>query len=174
MNSMSTFRLALALVFAQILGASVASADAITRKETVYIGMTGNAMMRILSRAGYKPSLSADNYGDPTIHFPVKVDSSVTGIVVFYGCDDNSDPLAKLCTSIQYSAEFGDAKGPISTEDLDTFNADNRFMKVYFDEDTMMARYDVNLDGGVTEANMLDDLDTWETLLGELRASTGL
>jgi len=131
---------------------SVASAQTID-------GTSPRAIVDILQGEGYRASLTTDRYGDP------KIDSSSQGVnwsIWFYDCTNNRD-----CRSIQYAASF-DLSDGISPNVLNDFARENRYGRVYYDQEfNPYIELDANLAGGVSRANFIDTLQTWGIVLGD-------
>ncbi len=135
---------------------------------TMFAGFAGNALAVdvidahdpavILDIAkGYgSAEMGKDSGGDPMI--TGRLDGNKYG-VLFYGCKSG-----KNCNDIQFYAAWGGAKTTMDA--LNSWNRDNRFAKAYLDKDGDPAlEMDVNLDHGVTRANLDDTFNWWSMAL---------
>ena len=115
------------------------------------------AIAALLRAEGYTARVGADSHGDP------KIDSGSQGadwILFFYGCTENRD-----CQSVQFYAGFDLAEG-LPVERLNDWNRGNRFGRAYADADgDPIIEFDVNLAGGVSEANLRDTVGLWSAVL---------
>lgn len=97
-------------------------------------------------------TLEKDNQGDPKI--TGRIDGSKYGIF-FYGCSSGAK-----CDDIQFAAAWAGKK--VSLEDINKWNRDKRFGRAYLDRDNdPVLEMDVNVDHGVTKANLDDTFDYW-------------
>lgn len=110
---------------------------------------------RILEIAkGYGSASLEVKDGDPFISG--RIEGSKYGIY-FYGCKSG-----KKCTNIQFSAGWSGVKTSLS--DINAWNRDKRFSKAYLDSvNDPNLEMDVNLDSGVSKANLEDTFDFWVT-----------
>ena len=100
--------------------------------------------------------LKKDGMGDPLIEGRV-VDKDYR--LVFYDCSEGRD-----CKSIMFSAVW-DVPDLAETRMAD-WNREQRFGKAYLDEDgRATVEMNVNLNGGVTRANLDDTIGWWELIL---------
>lgn len=117
------------------------------------------AILAVLQGLGYRALLNADSDGDP------RIDSASQGVnwsMYFYGCTNGVD-----CQSVQYSAGFNLRNG-IAMQTINTWNRTKRYGKSWIDdENDPYLEMDINLDGGVTEANFRDSLDIWNEILAD-------
>ena len=132
------------------------TANAQSAKLTDPAGVTGPEIVSWLQDRGYKAVLTKDGTGDP------RIESATGGTnfrVYFYGC------TAGRCSAIQFSAAF-DLKNGIGAAAINKWNAENRYMRAYTDDDSdPWVESDINLDGGRTMAGLNADLDMWTTHL---------
>ena len=128
-------------------------------------GTSPGRIAQILQAEGYKALVTTDSEGDP------KIDSGSHGVswsIFFYGCTGSRN-----CRSVQFAAAF-DMRDGISPEIINRFNRNKRYTRAYYDtEFDPFLEYDVNLDGGVSEANFADSLDIWNIILGDFIEEIG-
>ena len=125
----------------------------------------GNAteLVDLLQDLGYRAMLTTDSSGDPLIL------SSADGSdfsIFFYGCTNGQS-----CKAIQFSKGYDMDQG-MSLEQVNTWNRDYRFGKVYLDDEAdPFIEMDVNLDfGGVARENFADTFDWWLVTTREFEA----
>ncbi|WJS84916.1 YbjN domain-containing protein [Paracoccus sp. TOH] len=139
------------LVLAALIQAPAAQAQVVGDPEVIRLMMMD---------FGLPAEPSTDAAGDPLI------DSRIDGThfsVYFYQCE-------KTCASIQFSAGF-DLDAPMTTEQVNQWNRDKRFGKVYLDETgDPFVEMDIGLAGeGIGRKNFEDALDTWRIVLSDFR-----
>lgn len=114
-----------------------------------------------LQRLGYKAEITKDDDGDP------KINSAAAGAnfgVYFYGCTGGKD-----CNAIQFSAGF-DTDAGLDLSVANEWNRDKRYGKVYLDDERdPYIELDVNMIGGITEANFDDTVGLWDSLLADFQ-----
>jgi len=124
------------------------------------------SIMRVFQSEGYLVSQSLDSVGDPML------DGKIDGTpyrVLFYGCGDTHD----ACTTIQFKAGY-DLTSGMSLVRANAWNRDKRFGKVYLDDEMdPFIEYNLNLYGGVTDANFADTIDWWRVVMGEFEDYIG-
>ena len=112
----------------------------------------------ILRSEGLEARLGADSCGDPKSE---SASQGVSWVVYFFECEANAN-----CRSIQFAAAF-DVEPGLPPESVAEWNRAHRYGKVYLDEEgDPFFEMDVNLDGGVAEANFRDNLYLWNDVLG--------
>lgn len=123
------------------------------------IGDPGAIRLMMLD-SGLTASLGTDPEGDPIIKS--RIDDTAFS-VYFYHCE-------KICASMQFSAGF-DLDQPMPVEQVNQWNRDRRFGKVYLDDDgDPFVEMDIGLAGdGIGRKNFKDALDTWRIVLSEFR-----
>lgn len=81
--------------------------------------------------------------------------------VLFYGCEGRVG-----CDSLQYYASFDPPEDPLAF--VNQWNYDKRFASAYLrDDGAVVLTFNLNIDFGVTEANVQDNFDIWSILLGQ-------
>ncbi|MCK8463958.1 YbjN domain-containing protein [Aliiroseovarius sp. S1339] len=107
---------------------------------------------------GAPATLTEDSVGDPLIEIQYY---GTTFAVFFYGCDDN-----KNCNSLQLYAGYT-AENEISAEDLNSWNADQRYGRVYQDSDgRKKLEYDIYTgNAGVSSDDFDEMFDIWTELV---------
>lgn len=87
--------------------------------------------------------------------------------VAFFECTRNRD-----CQSVMFRAGFR-AKGQTPAEMAD-WNRDQRFGKAYLDQaGNPIVEFNVNLAGGVSQANLVDSVDRWQAVLSAFAEHVG-
>lgn len=85
--------------------------------------------------------------------------------ISFLNCDDRN----LNCSSVQFRA-WWEGNGSHSIEDMNQWNRDRRFSAAYLDDESNPTiEWDVNLAGGVAEANFDDNLLWWQAVVREFR-----
>lgn len=116
-------------------------------------------VLAVASRFG-PAKLSTDSKGDPQIEGLIKGDRYW---VFFYGCRDNAQ-----CTEIQLTTYLPAKKLPL--ERVNEWNSRKKMGRVYIASDGDLT-FDIvcNLDGGVSEKNLLDNFAWFQVVWRELR-----
>lgn len=115
------------------------------------------AIASLLATRGYETRLGTDSYGDPMIE---TASQGVAWDMIFFDCDGGA-----ACRSVQFVTGF-DLEDGLAVGRVNHWNRENRYAKVYLDrEGDPFIEFDVNLEGGATEANFLSDLAIWNELL---------
>lgn len=125
-----------------------------------------DVIQNLLETYGLKTKRGTDPAGD------VMLTSRIEGIsfdVYFYGCGKNAP-----CDSVQFSAGF-DLPNGLSAEQLNSWNRDRRYGKLYTDDHgDPYLEYDINLDGdGVGPKNFDSSLEIWHSLITDFRNYIG-
>lgn len=153
---MKTAIIALATATALLI---VGGAGAAQAQEIHKGGMTGPEVAAWLQKGGYKAELTKDSSDDPLINSAA---DGQTFKIYFYDCDE-----AKRCKALQFSAGF-DLKTPLKLEKANEWNRNNRYLKVYLDDDgDPYVQYDVNVNAGRTMAGLDDDFGVWTGMIGK-------
>jgi hypothetical protein len=119
---------------------------------TVMTSISGDEMVEILRDEGHGPELTTDGGGDPLIRFKSE---GLNCHVVFYGV------TAGRGLSIQFRCGFREKPAIAKVND---WNRQKRFVKAYLDhEDDLIITMDVDLEGGVTRAHVIEQLNTWRS-----------
>lgn len=113
---------------------------------------------QVLQSRGYRAMLETDPVGDPMIRSSA---AGATFVIYFYECTDNKD-----CGAIQFYAGFI-RENPPSKDVIHTWNAENRYGKAYIDrENDPVIEMDVQMDGGISKANLINQVEIWERVVG--------
>lgn len=116
----------------------------------IFTTISGEEMAQIVREEGYAPELGADSRGDPLIRFRVE---GYNCLLVFYGVQDGR------AMSLQFRAAF---REQVDIGKVNEWNRRKRFLKAYLDEDgDINMDMDVDLEGGVTRAYLVERLRTW-------------
>jgi hypothetical protein len=116
----------------------------------IYTSISGQELADIVHEMGFVPHLSTDKSGDPVIRFNIE---GLTCTIWFYGVKD------ERANSLQFSTGFADK---ISPSKVSEWNANKRYLKAYLDtEGDVIGNMDVDLDGGVTQAFLVETLRRW-------------
>ncbi|HUS52634.1 MAG TPA: YbjN domain-containing protein [Thermohalobaculum sp.] len=103
-------------------------------------------------------SLKKDAMGDPLIEGRIE-DKGYR--LVFYDCDEGRE-----CKSIMFAAVW--ELENLTDASMADWNREQRFGKAFIDEDgRATVEMNVNLNGGVTRANLDDTMDWWKLILVE-------
>lgn len=121
------------------------------------------SVMAAIRAKGWKPELSKNESGVPSIEFTV--DKIIT-TVRFYNCDDDG----KDCTTLNFYVGFSGTKYS-SVEGINTYNAKKRFGRAYLDDvEDPCLEMDIDLDfAGLPRENFLEYLSTWNLLTHDFR-----
>lgn len=130
--------------------------------EEVFEDITGTELIAILRQQGFAASLGQDSYGDPMIEAQA---GGVPFSIVTYGCNHDAEPT---CERLQLITSFRLPEG-VSEYDIALMNAYNaRFLfgRAYIGADgNPTVDYTINLHHGVTEDNLIDNLNIWVHVL---------
>jgi hypothetical protein len=113
----------------------------------------------VLQEAGYRAQLERGEEG----RYIISSSGGDTFVVLFYGCDEKDEN----CKSVQLYAGFDPAISP-SLEAMNAYARDNRFGRVYLDNDgDPCIEMDIDLEaGGMSRELFLDNIAYWEAILG--------
>lgn len=114
------------------------------------------AIEAFMIQQGYKAALRPDADGDPLIRGRI---SRTDYAIQFYECE-----AGRFCNSVQFVAE-GPAIDPKDFERVNAFNIRWRYVRATLSGDSVRLQMDLNLDAGVTAANLEDTLDIWRQLV---------
>lgn len=123
----------------------------------VFTSVSGDEVQAVLQRAGYRAELGVDSVGDPMV-------SSATGglgyTVYFYECSSE-----KRCNSLVFWGGFAMNEKP-SIDAINEWNQTKRFSRAYLDEEgDPILEMDLLVDGGITEATLVEALNLWDQSL---------
>ena len=118
------------------------------------------SIVSAMQEMGFLATLDKDDVGDPLVSSRI---SATRFKIFFYGCDQNVN-----CDSIQFSAGY-DLTEKIASEKVNGWNEENRWTKVYLDEEEdPFIEMDLYLgQGGVTPENFTEWLDIWRVQVEE-------
>jgi len=161
MTGYKAWMLAAAMMAAGVALPQAANAkDAATCGSGMVCASTPQTVVAAMKKAGWKADFGTDGVGDP------KIESTLLGYnftVLFYGCEDH-----KQCDSLQFYIGFED-DGKNTPALANNWNKNKRFLQMAaLDDGSLRVSYDVSTIGGINQANFADDLDWWQTMLGEL------
>jgi hypothetical protein len=147
----------------RLLAAGLVLAFALTSRgdgaqpsDAIVTRLGGQALLAVLQQEGFTPALTKDGQGDPKIVFKVE---GVKCAIFFYNCEGGQ------CRSIKYAAGFAMKKKP-SCAAVNTWNRERRFGRAFLDdEQDPHLQMDLDLDGGVTQAHLVESLSTWRAIL---------
>lgn len=138
------------------------AAGARVSQGTVYNAVSGKEISAMLSTEGYRPTLGKAEDGDPQIKFKVQ---GKEVYIDFYDCNKT-----EFCGSLNISTGWA-LKTKLKATDLNQWNADNRYIRVYTDEENdPFLEDDIDLDGGATMNNVKEFVKTYVTQLEDFIA----
>ena len=138
------------------------AAGARVSQATVYNAVSGKEISAMLSTEGYRPTLGKAEDGDPQIKFKVQ---GKEVYIDFYDCNKT-----EFCGSLNISTGWA-LKTKLKATDLNQWNADNRYIRVYTDEENdPFLEDDIDLDGGATINNVKEFVKTYVTQLKDFIA----
>jgi hypothetical protein len=119
----------------------------------IFTTISGPELSDIIREMGFAPELTTDKGGDPLIRFRVE---GMMCQIFFYGCENSRSD------SLQFSAGFADKPSPAKVNE---WNAKKRFLKAHLDSDNdVIVNMDFEIDGGVTQAFLLERLKRWRAI----------
>jgi len=146
----------LALLIALVV--SIGPAAAQTSCTNIVDGSDPSRIFHI-ARGHGSAEISTDNRGDP------KIDGRMHGVryqIYFYGCKNGEQ-----CNSIQFRSGFTQ-QAKQTVERMNEWNVTKRFGKAAIDKDgDATIEMNVNLRGGVCNANLDETVGWWSTVLRE-------
>jgi len=138
------------------------AAGARVSQATVYNAVSGKEISVMLSTDNYRPTLGKAEDGDPQIK--IKVQGKEV-YIDFYDCNKT-----EFCGSLNISTGWA-LKTKLKATDLNQWNADNRYIRVYTDEENdPFLEDDIDLDGGATMNNVKEFVKTYVTQLEDFIA----
>lgn len=151
MNFLGRTLLAIAGIVA-ISSSALAAPDTVTARDP-------NVLLKMAKEFG-SANLEKDSDGDPAIRG--RIQGTGYGIA-FYGCTNGRN-----CQDVQFYACWADVKPSI--QDVNAWNRDKRFGKVYLDRDLdLCLELPINLDFGVSYKNMEDNFKWWNMILKDVK-----
>ncbi len=145
------------LVFAAALGASTAGAQSFSQGNVI-LATDLAGIANIASGFGSIEQRTLDN-GEPVLVGRI---DGVRYAIFFYGCAHEDG-----CNSIQFYASFDNSQyGPF---EVNTWNNDFRYAKatVSSDGEDVLLRWSINMEGGLTRANLENTIGLWRRMLTE-------
>jgi len=145
-----------------VLGMSgFGTAWAQTSSNALLSDVSADDIVAIMQEEGYRAKGGVDNEGYP------EIESSAQGVnfwVQFYNC---TGEIKTPCSSISFATWLTPNETP-TMEALNTFNAENRYVRAFLDSagNTVLVM-DIEAAGGVTPDNIGSWLGWWDTQLGE-------
>ena len=132
--------------------------------QTLIDGSDPSAVLDV-ARGWGSASLDVTDAGNPRI---TGRHEGLEYYVGFYGCNDGRN-----CTSIQLRAGF--SKSGITVKDMNEWNLNKRFGKASLNaRGGSWVKYDINLEDGVTRANLDDSFSLWlNAILGQFTEHIG-
>ena len=138
------------------------AAGARVSQATVYNAVSGKEISAMLSTEGYRPTLGKADDGDPQIKFKVQGKEIY---IDFYDCNKT-----EFCGSLNISTGWA-LKTKLAAAELNQWNADNRYIRVYTDEENdPFLEDDIDLDGGATMNNVKEFVKTYVSQLDDFVA----
>jgi len=146
------------MLLAGLAALLVASLPARADDDEVMNAITGDDLVTLLQSQGIAASLTQDGYGDPLIIAEV---GNLAFSVITYNCNNDANAA---CARLQLAAQFR-LPGGASETDIAMMNAYNQqylFGRAYIDPyGSATVDYTINLNQGVTEDNLVDNLNVW-------------
>ena len=166
MGSFSKMLMSAALA-AILLASSAARAQ---DESEIFNAITGEDLVELLQTQGIAASLTQDGYGDPLIVAEV---GNLAFSIITYNCNGSSNAA---CARLQLAAQFHLPDGASET-DIAMMNAYNQqylFGRAYIDPyGSATVDYTINLNQGVTEDNLVDNLNIWIHVLDNFVTGLG-
>jgi len=151
----------LAILLALVFSVGPATAQAPASCTNIVDG-SDPARIFHLARGHGSAEISTDNRGDP------KIDGRMHGVryqIFFYGCNNGEQ-----CTSVQFRAGFTQTNKQ-TIERMNEWNVSKRFGKAAIDKaGDATIEMDVNLRGGVCNANFDETIVWWSSVLRDYLA----
>jgi len=149
-----TKRLAVRLLVAAIAGGSSLPSSVVSAQDLIDAADPA-AFLLFLKKLGFE--VEADPYGRP--YFTGRVSRS-DFTVFFRGCENDSD-----CTRLEFSHEW-DSIRDVTLEDVNAWNFHHPWGQAYLTYAGGVAfRFNINLEGGVTEENLKNTIGIWNERL---------
>lgn len=122
-------------------------------------------VLALLQEMGFTATLSEDEIGDPMITGTL---GGARYAILSYGCGQQG-----ACDSLQFVAVIEGVR--LSYERANAYNLRWRYGRLSVtDTGDLVLKMDLNLDGGVTRANLADSLSLWAEVLATVRREVGL
>ncbi len=131
-------------------------------EEEVFNAITGDRLVEILQSQGFAASLTVDRHGDPLV---LAEAGGVHFQVITYGCNGAANPS---CSRLQMVSQMRLPNGATEA-DIAMMNAYNQrflFGRAYLDAyGQATVDYSINLNQGISEDNLIDNLNIWTHVL---------
>jgi hypothetical protein len=122
-------------------------------------------VLALMQELGFTATLGQDQIGDPMITGTL---GGARYAILSYGCAQQG-----ACDSLQFVAVIEGVR--LSFERANAYNLRWRYGRLSVtDTGDLVLKMDVNLDGGVTRANLADSLSLWAEVLATVRREVGL
>lgn len=105
--------------------------------------------------------IDKDEDGDPVVHGRIQ---GIKYVIYFYDCTKGEN-----CRSIQFATGYTD---PFTAEQANAWNTEYRWVRAY-EHDGSNFRMDVDFSGGITRANLEDQMATWDSLIPKIKKLVG-
>lgn len=137
----------------------ITSASAQTSCSNIVDGSDPSKIFQ-LARGHGSAEIGTDNRGDPKVEGRMH---SVKYQLYFYGCKNGEQ-----CTSVQFRAGFTQTDNKQTVQRMNEWNLTKRFGKAYIDtKGDAIIEMNVNLRGGVCNANFDETVGWWSSVLRE-------
>ena len=147
-----------ALAFAMLVAGPVLAQD----DAETFNSITGTTLVDMLRDQGFSASLTLDSHGEPLI---LAEAGGVHFQILTYGCNGDRNPS---CSRLQMISQMHLPNGATEA-DIAMMNAYNQrflFGRAYLDVyGTATVDYSINLNQGISEDNLIDDLNIWTHVL---------
>lgn len=152
----------LSAIFGVVIGFCV-SLTSVSAQEGVYQDLAGSEVVALLDAHGYNATLTADDFGDPLIM------GSADGLkfqVQTYNCNDAAP---RRCKTLRFLSSFA-APSSISADEvmkaMNDFNKSKVYGRAFVNDDNdPTVDFRIDLSGGVTAANLMDQVGTWKSFV---------
>ena len=146
--------------------AALAASWALPAQAQMVRAQDPDSVVQALQAGGYAAQLGTDRVGDPMITSGV---GGTTFQIFFYNCTDNRE-----CATVQFHSGYN-TDGSVSIESMNEWNRSKRFGRGYIDdENDAVLEMDVDLDdGGVSRLLFIDNMEFWQSLLGDFEEHIG-
>jgi hypothetical protein len=111
--------------------------------------------------------IGKDQGGDPMIRSQF---GGIKWTLFFYNCTNHKD-----CATVQFYAGYHFKDKSVPLDKINEWNRNKRFSRAYIDkENDPVIEMDVDLDdGGMSQALFMDNLEFWQTLMGQFQEHIG-
>ena len=139
-----------------------------TPENYLHEAIKGPQLLRLMEELGTAPTLTRDRIGDPLIE---AINGATQYTVFFYDCDEAK---RRACQSLLFY--FGiSLEGGTSAQEMNLWNAENRFTRAYMDEvGDPILEMDVLLYGGLSETAIAERVRAWQLAMKDFMDYIGL